>query len=223
MKSILELFASSDQPNSLGAKFRAKRLQHFENLFLSQIRPNRPIRILDVGGTDYFWKDSQIPSIPGVSISLLNLHLEPTTHPQIQSLVGDATQMDNFEDQSFDLVFSNSVIEHLYTFENQQKMAKEILRLGKKYYIQTPEKFFPIEAHYALPFAQFLPKKLVFQILTKTPLSRLKRWTENDARQYLEEIRLLDEKEMRQLFPGSKIFREKAFGLTKSITAHNFG
>ncbi len=221
MKSLFELFASSDQPNSLGAKFRAKRLQHFENLFLSQIRPNRPIRILDVGGTDYFWKDSQIPSIPGVSISLLNLHLEPTTHPQIQSLIGDATDMKEFEDQSFDLVFSNSVIEHLYTYENQQKMAKEIRRIGKRYFIQTPNKYFPIEAHYALPFAQFLPKTLVFHLLTKTPLSRMKRWEKKQARQYLNEIRLLDEREMKSLFPGCEVFREQAFGMTKSITAHN--
>ena len=145
--------------------------------------------------------------MPGVKIFLLNLHKELTTHPQIESLVGDATQMGDFDDQAFDLVFSNSVIEHLYTFENQQKMAREILRLGKKYFIQTPNKYFPVEAHYALPFAQFLPKELVFQILTKTPLSRMKRWRKEDARQYLGEIRLLDEKEMSLLFPGSQIFK----------------
>lgn len=222
MKLIYELFSSSDNPKSLGAKFRKERLKRFEKLFFRNFRIEKEIKILDVGGTDYFWKNSQIPNIPGVRITLLNLHLENTTHPHIESIQGDATDMREFPDQSFDLVFSNSVIEHLYTLENQQKMASEIQRVGKKFFIQTPNKYFPIEAHYALPFAQFLPKSLVFFLLTKTKLSRLKRWEEKSARQYLEEIRLLSEKEMKSLFPGAKILKEKALGLTKSLTAHNF-
>jgi hypothetical protein len=61
----------------------------------------------------------------------------------------------------------------------------------------------------------------VFFLLTKTPLSRLKRWDPNAARQYLDEIRLLDEKEMQAVFRGAKIWKEKVLGLTKSLTAHN--
>jgi predicted SAM-dependent methyltransferase len=220
MRFIYELFSSSDNPKSLGAKFRAKRLKKFEKLFFRNFNPEKEIRILDVGGTDYFWKNSQIPSLPSVRITLLNLHAEKTTHPHIQAVQGDATDMKEFSDKSFDLVFSNSVIEHLFTLENQHKMAAEIRRVGKKYFIQTPDKYFPIEAHYALPFAQFLPKGLVFFLLTKTRLSRLKRWEKEAARQYLDEIRLLDEKEMKALFPEGKILREKALGLTKSLTAH---
>lgn len=222
MRIINDLFASSDHPKSLGAKFRAKRLKKFEKLFFKNFNIQKPIHILDVGGTNYFWKSSQIPNIPGVRITLLNLHEEKTTHPHITAQIGDATAMKEFGDQSFDLVFSNSVIEHLYTFENQMKMAKEIQRVGKKFFIQTPNKYFPIEAHYALPFAQFMPKGLLMFLLTKTKLSRMRRWEKSAAQQYLDEIRLLDEKEMRVLFPGSKLLKEKAAGLTKSLTAHNF-
>ncbi len=221
MRIINDLFASSDNPKSLGAKFRAKRLKKFEKFFFKNFNIQNPIHILDVGGTDYFWKNSQLPNIPGVRITLLNLHEEKTTHPHISSKIGDATSMDEFTDQSFDLVFSNSVIEHLYTFENQVKMAEEIQRVGKKFFIQTPNKYFPIEAHYALPFAQFFPKGLLLAMLTKTKLSRMKRWEKTAAQQYLDEIRLLNEKEMRILFPGAKILKEKTAGLTKSLTAHN--
>ncbi|MFN3996751.1 methyltransferase domain-containing protein [Algoriphagus sp.] len=222
MTFINDLFASSDHPKSLGAKFRANRLRKFEKLFFRNFNPEKPILILDVGGTDYFWKKSQIPNIPGVRITLLNLRLEKTTHPHINSVIGDATDMTEFTDKQFDLVFSNSVIEHLYTFGNQRKMANEIQRVGRKYFIQTPNKYFPVEAHYALPFAQYLPKSLLFMLLTKTKLSRFKRWKPQDAQQYLNEIRLLNAAEMKRLFPASKLLKETILGLTKSLTAHNF-
>jgi 2-polyprenyl-3-methyl-5-hydroxy-6-metoxy-1,4-benzoquinol methylase len=192
-----------------------------KSFFFRSFNPEKPIQILDVGGTASFWKRSQIPNIPGVRITLLNLHLEKSNHPHIRSMIGDATEMKNFEDKEFDLVFSNSVIEHLYTFENQNKMAREIQRVGRKYFVQTPNRYFPIEAHYALPFAQYLPKRLLFLLLTNTKLSRFKRWDRQAAQQYLEEIRLLNESEMRMLFTESKILKEKTIGLTKSITAHN--
>lgn len=221
MSILNDLFAPSDNPKSIGARFRARRLHKFEKLFFRNFNPEKNINILDVGGTDYFWKSSQVPSLPGVTITLLNLHLEKTTHPNLKSQIGDATAMSEFGDNQFDLVFSNSVIEHVYTFENQQKMAEEIRRVGKRHFIQTPNKYFPIEAHYALPFAQYLPKSLLLFLLTKTRLSRMSKWDIAHAQQYLDEIRLLNEKEMKVLFPGSRILKEKTLGMTKSLTAHN--
>lgn len=221
MPALSKLFASSDQPNSLGARFRLKRLKDFEKLFFNNFSENQPIRILDVGGTDYFWKESSILNLPQVEITLLNLHLEESSHPAVKAVTGDATNMSQFGDGSFDLVFSNSVIEHLYDFVNQERMAKEIQRVGKKYFIQTPNKFFPVEAHYALPFAQYMPKSWVYFLLTKTNLSRLQKWDQKDARQYLDEIRLLSDQEMKKLFPKAKLYREKVLGLVKSFAAHN--
>jgi SAM-dependent methyltransferase len=221
MSFISDLFAPSDQPSSLGAKFRAKRQKDFEALFYKVYSKNKPFRILDLGGTGYFWKNSSIPDLPNVKITLLNLHQESSNHPNITGVEGDATQMPQFESGLFDLVFSNSVIEHLYTFENQRKMADEVLRVGKYFFIQTPNKYFPVEAHYALPFAQFYPKSLTYFLLTKTKLSRLRSWKSEDAKQYLKEIKLLDEEGMRDLFPGASIYQEKLLGLVKSISAHN--
>lgn len=221
MNIISNLFAPSNNSGSIGAKFREKRLAIFESLFFENFNKNRPIKILDVGGTAYFWDQSKLLLIPGIEITLLNLTIENTGNPALISKVGDGTNMPEYAENHFDLVFSNSVIEHLYNWENQQKMANEILRVGKKYYIQTPNKHFPIEAHYALPFAQNLPKSWMEFILTKTRLSRLKKWSVEDAKQYLDEIRLLDEKEMKILFPDCQIYKENWVGMTKSITAHN--
>lgn len=221
MSILNDLFAPSDNPKSIGAKFRARRLKKFENLFFRNFDTKKPLQILDVGGTDYFWKDSKIPDIPGISITLLNLHLEKTSHPNIRAMVGDATTMPTLAEGKFDLVFSNSVIEHVYTYENQVKMAREIQRVGKFYFIQTPNKYFPVEAHYAIPFAQYMPKGLLLFLLTKTRISRLTKWKHADAQQYLDEIRLLNEKEMKSLFTGAKILKEKTLGMVKSLTAHN--
>jgi hypothetical protein len=220
MSSLFDFFSSSNNPRSLGFKFRAKRLQEFESLFFNYFSGKESIKILDLGGTDNFWQQSTLLEHPGLRITLLNLHLEQTSHPAIRSAQGDATNLQDYAEGSFDLVFSNSVIEHLYTLENQKKMASEIRRVGKTYFIQTPNAYFPVESHYALPFAQYYPKSLLFFVLTKTKLSRLTRWKADDARQYIEEIRLLNAREMSSLFPGSTLLKEKVMGLTKSITAH---
>ena len=221
MSSLFNFLASSDNPNSLGYKFRIKRLQEFEKMFFSRFSGLEKIEILDVGGTSYFWKNSALLSHPGLHITLLNLYPVETSHPAIHSVQGDATDMREFETGSFDLVFSNSVIEHLYTLELQQKMASEILRVGKSYFIQTPNIYFPIEAHYALPFAQYYPKAFLHFVLTQTKLSRMKKWSSAEASQYIAEIRLLNAQEMKALFPGASLLKEKVLGLTKSITAHN--
>jgi predicted SAM-dependent methyltransferase len=146
----------------------------------------------------------------------------PTTYSNISSAQGDATNLLEYKDNEYDIVFSNSVIEHLYTLEAQKKMSEEVQRVGKKHFIQTPNKHFIIEAHYILPLFQYLPKKLQYPILTLTPLSRGRRWDKAFARQYVDEIRLLSLREMNALFPESQIYKEKFMGMTKSITAHNF-
>jgi hypothetical protein len=221
MVSISGLLASSDHPNSIGARFRKKRLAQFEKLFFDTFDANKPVQILDVGGTDYFWKHSELLKYPNIKITLLNLHKEHSDHPNINGVIGDATNLAEYKNLEFDLAFSNSVIEHLFTWENQTKMARELKRVAKKIFIQTPNRYFPIEVHYVLPLAQYWPKGLLFQTLTKTSLSRFRKWTAKEANDYIEEIRLLNEKEMKILFPDSIILKEKVFGMTKSLTAHD--
>ena len=137
------------------------------------------------------------------------------------SVQGDAINLSQFKDNEFDIVFSNSVIEHLYSFENQTKMAKECMRVGKFYYIQTPNKFFFIEPHFRLPFFNFLPKKSAQLILTKTKFSLGKKWTEKEANETLAEIRLLSKREYIKLFDGAQIYTERFLGFAKSFIVHN--
>ena len=216
---IKDLFASSDAKNSLGSKFRAKRFEDFKAK-LDSIPT--PVKILDIGGLESFWVNNGIGGDMRYDVTILNLDKAQVHYPNFKSLAGDATNLSAFEDKSFDIVFSNSVIEHVYTLENQQKMANEIMRVGNHYYVQTPNKHFFIEPHYILPFFDYLPNGLKYFILTRTPLSRGKRWRKEDAQQYIQEIRLIALGEMKKLFPRSKIYKEKFFGMVKSFTSHNF-
>jgi ubiquinone/menaquinone biosynthesis C-methylase UbiE len=221
VSKLKALLASSDHPDSLGSQFRKRRFAYFEHLLERNFSGNFPIRVLDIGGRSQFWVGQDLLAAKKLEITLLNLSEEPVSVPGISSIVGDATDLSQFGDGSFDLVFSNSVIEHLYTWENQQKMAREAVRVGKKYFIQTPNRHFFAEPHYALPYVQYFPKSWTYFLLTKTRLSRGNKWNPADAQQYLDEIRLLDRREFKRLFPKAEIYDEKFLGMTKSFTAHN--
>ena len=216
---LSDIFKISEEKDSLGNKFRNERFKYF----LKKINSiKKPIKILDLGGKINYWENRGLASNNNFKITILNLELEISNHQNIKYVLGNATELSIFEDNSFDIVHSNSVIEHLYNFENQKKMALEAQRFGIKHIIQTPNKYFFIEPHYLLPFFQYLPKYFQFKILTKTKISRLKKWDEEFAKQYIEEIRLLSVLEFKKIFPNSKIYFEKFFGMNKSFTAHNF-
>ncbi len=150
LKKILQ---DSKQKGSIGNKFRDKRFVYFEKL-ISNLP--RPIHILDVGGTEDFWVNRNYNKKEDVKITLLNLKTIRTNYNNITSIIGDATDLSLFQKNHFDIVFSNSVIEHLHNFKNQQKMAQEVQRVGKYHFIQTPNKYFLIEPHFLLPLFQFL-------------------------------------------------------------------
>ena len=193
LKKILQ---DSKQKESIGNKFRNKRFVYFERL-ISNLP--RPIHILDVGGTEDFWVNRGYNKKEDVKITLLNLKTIITNYNNITSIVGDATDLSLFKEDHFDIVFSNSVIEHLHNFKNQQKMAQEVQRVGIYHFIQTPNKYFLIEPHFLFPLFQFLPKSLKYLLLTKTKLSRGKKWNKKFAKEYIQEIRLLSLKEMKYL------------------------
>ena len=122
----------------------------------------------------------------------------------------------------FDLVFSNSVIEHLFTKENQQKMANEVIRVGKNYFIQTPNKYFLIEPHWVFPLFQFLPFSLKVYLTQHFNLGHIPKSESKElAINQVNEIILISKKELKELFTHSEIYTEYFLGLGKSYTAYN--
>jgi Methyltransferase domain len=125
-----------------------------------------------------------------------------------------------FEDNSFDISYSNSVIEHVGDAGAQARFASEVRRLAPRYFVQTPNKWFFIEPHFICLFIHWLPRRLKRHLVRRCSI-----WgwvTKPDQQQIdsvLAEIRLLTVPEMRRFFPDAEILRERFLGFTKSIIA----
>jgi len=180
----------------------------------------RPINMLDVGGTEKYWQTMGFDE-SGVTITCANLMTFEPTEPFIRSVQGDATNLAQFGEKEFDIVYSNSVIEHLFTFDNQMKMADEVRRVGKRYFIQTPSRYFPMEPHFLKIYWQFYPVSLRTKMLMSGEVGfHPKQTSTEDALRLIEEHRLMTENEFRKCFPEATIIKEKYKGLTKSYMAH---
>jgi hypothetical protein len=201
--------------------FRKRRFGFFTNFMIQASPKNGPLRILDIGGTQQYWLNMGMVLTPQTEIVLLNLYINEVTEPGFSSIVGDASNLSGINDQSFDIVFSNSVIEHLYTKAQQEKMAKEVARVGKSYFIQTPNRYFPIEPHWLFPFFQFLPFSVQVFLTQHFTLGNIKKTKcKETAINLVKEVRLLTIKEFQFFFKDANIYKEKILGFTKSFTAY---
>lgn len=221
-KKWLIQMANQENSYSISTRLRKKRFAFFKSLIQSV---PYPLKILDVGGTEVIWYQEGFcdPNIiDRVNITILNKREVPINHANIQAITGDARDMREFKDGEFDIVFSNSVIEHVGSYEDQIRMAKEIKRVGKKYFVQTPNFYFPIEPHFLFPFFQFLSLPIKVWILTHIPIGRRSQTVvdREQARQIANRVKLLRKKEVQKLFPEASIFEEKFLGLTKSLAAY---
>jgi SAM-dependent methyltransferase len=200
--------------DSIQRRFRARRMA----LFAKCVGLTAGMRVLDVGGTIEIWRLA--PVMPRVV--LLNQAFWPQ---QIEGaagvILGDGTHLP-FADQSFDLVFSNSVIEHVGDGATQARFASEIARVGKQFWLQTPSRYFPVEQHMWTPLVHWLPRRWQAAILKRFSVWSLV--TSYDAAQreyyvnhYLDTIRLLSATDLAALFPGATVVRERFLGWTKSL------
>lgn len=205
-------------PNYVGSRFRKKRFHLFEQKIKNL---SKPVTILDIGGTVRFWVDEGYQEKDAL-ITIINIRAEESGYNNIRVLKGNASNLSQFKDKTFDISFSNSVIEHLYTKENQAKMAHEAMRVSTYYFIQTPNRHFPIEPHFKFPLFQFLPKWLQVYLQTNTTLINGVRYTRSYAINVIAEIRLLSKMQLKQLFPQCQLYTERFMGMSKSFIAHNF-
>jgi Methyltransferase domain len=183
--------------------------------FLTKMSVTEGMSILDLGGRAQFWDD--VPFV--LNLTILNLPGSVETcqsKHNIRYLEGDACHVDVIEYRSFDIAFSNSVIEHVGPANRQADLAREVRRLGGSYWVQTPSKWFPVEAHNGMPFWWFYPARVRRYFID--------RWRRilpgNPWTQMIEETTVLSRGDLKHLFPEATVLVENFGGIPKSYIAY---
>jgi hypothetical protein len=209
---------------SIEFSFRAKRFEEIRKIIQEIIDEKGHADILDLGGSEKYWligADFIRANRHRLKFTIINPEIQESSNSSLFNfMAGDACDPALFEGRRFDFVHSNSVIEHVGDLEQMRRFAKNTRRLGDRYYLQTPNFWFPYEPHFRFPGFQWLPAGVRAWLMTKRNFGFFARQTDRkEARYHVDSIRLLSTGEVRRLFPDAKIKREWLFGLPKSIMA----
>ena len=133
---------------------------------------------------------------------------------------GDATDLPQYGDNSFDLVHSNSVIEHVGDWVRMEAFAKECRRLAPRYYVQTPYFWFPVEPHFSSLFFHWKSEQSRARALMRRGHGFSQKAADvGAAMRDVQHARLLDKTQFRFLYPDAAHHDEKVGPLTKSLIA----
>ncbi|RBI85672.1 class I SAM-dependent methyltransferase [Rhodosalinus halophilus] len=199
----------------LRGPFAAAARQRRMAEFIRLMRLKGGERIIDLGGDPRFWDDCPTPlDITVVNLPGINPPEAPPSHHAITLVDGDACAVDFAADMSFDIAFSNSVIEHVGDADKRAAFAGEVLRLAPAWWVQTPSIWFPIEAHCHMPFWWFYPERTRAAFIRRWH-RELPAWTDMVAT-----TTIVRRSELETLFPDSTIWREWKLGFLKSYVTY---
>lgn len=219
--TFFKLFIDHAKQDSFVNRLRKKRFSLLEKKIKLLASQKKNFKILDIGGDLGYWKHVGWQD-EKCQIYLLNLYkneIPLKDSSNFHAVVGNALALP-FERSEFDLVFSNSVIEHVGSVENQKIFASEVTRICDKYIIQTPSFWFPLEPHSLIPFFQFIPHRLRALLIMTFNINYFpKASTYKDAVIVSKSTLMFTKKEFQNLFPDAEIHVERLFGITKSYTA----
>ena len=191
-------------------RFRPGRIRALRAMLPQIDDPNATI--LDLGGTADWWAEVK-PAARKITIVNIDRQVEARIRAAgFEFACADACALP-FADQQFDLVLSNSVIEHVGDAKRQQAFAAEMRRCGKALYMQTPNRWFVVEPHLIALGLHWLPKRW-----QKASIRWLSLWgwiakpTAAQVSEFVDSTRLLSEGEVRQMFPDCRLAHEHVLG-----------
>lgn len=194
--------------------FRPQRKREFMKLF-PEAAPGASV--LDVGGTSDWWKEDFPKTIDVSIVNIDDSQRQEAISNGFKFYKVDGRKLP-FNDKQFEITFSNSVIEHVGDFQDQQRFASEAIRCGKRLYLQTPNKWFPVEPHLITAFIQWLPFKISRRLLRHFSLwGLIVKPSQQQIDEFLLATRLLSRRDIKRLFPFAEIREEKFLFLTKSF------
>ena len=211
-------------PTSTDNPFRRRRVETLNAMIAGVKARQQSCKVIDFGGTRNFWYTwREHIQLDGVQVDCVNMdehHASDSGYDKINFIKGDARALDGIADGAYDIAFSNSVIEHVGGWSDMLRMAGEVRRVARRYVIQTPYYWFPIEPHMRTPFMHWLPESLSYRIVMLRKCGFYDRQdTVRGAMEVIQDARLLDLGQMRALFPDARIEKERFLGLVKSMTA----
>jgi len=202
---------------SLSGRARARRWHHLIDTFPSLAE----MRVLDLGGTPEAWRLA--PVLPK-SVTAVNLLPQESRVEGVVAVQGDACELpDPVASDHFDLVYSNSLLEHVGGHVRRQRLADNVHSLADRHWVQTPYRYFPIEPHWLFPGMQWLPYEARVQISMHWNRGHIRTHTRAQAQEQVDEIDLIGISQMRRYFPSSTIWYERFAGLIKSLVAIQTG
>jgi hypothetical protein len=190
---------SDRRSGSLASRLRYRRWELIRSVLLLKGTES----VVDVGGTDKSWWFADWMGV------VVRCNLDRDAASSGLRVIGDGCALP-FGDRAFDVAFSNSVIEHLSTIEAQSRFAEEFRRVGRRYFLQTPNRWFPIEPHYLFPLFQFLPVVVQRWLHTHFDVGTFKKTDPFGT------IRLMTRRELRRLFPEARLLDERMGPFVKS-------
>jgi SAM-dependent methyltransferase len=207
--------------SKLSLTSRARKLELFHQI----MKPAKEMKLLDVGAQinpnshnehqlidTYPWKHN----FAVVNISQEHITAIKKRYPEVEAVVCDACELP-WDDKSFDVVFSNAVIEHLGSFERQKKMAAEIMRVGKRWFVTTPNRWFPFEFHMRLPLVTWLPGDSYLRIGRIISYNHIRGKYMFGAKR--DDLRLMSAGELQECFPDSKIIKQRVTFMAETLIA----
>ena len=191
------------------------------HLFISLLKPKQEDTILDVGVSAFYGRSTNYLELwyphPEKITALTNDEPKKFKNfrelfPKVKLVFGDAKNL-YFPDNCFDIVFSNAVVEHAGNREEQKKFIHELVRVGKRAFITTPNYYFPLEAHTLIPIIHYFPVAIRFWIYKKLGRGY---WSD------INHLNLLKPKEFLSLFPAGmqiRMFKQRILGIPHSLIA----
>ncbi len=211
-------------PRALRHRLRRARFARVEALLRAILRDRPVARVIDIGGRPGYWHLLDPALRDRVAVTLLNLpeELEREFPPgpadlDIRMVAGDATAMPEHADGGFDLAHSNSVIEHVGLYSAMARFAAEHRRVGRAYYLQTPNFWFPVEPHYGVPFFHWLPEPVRIGMHQRLNVGFARRTDWEDALARVDHTRMISRAMLRRLFPDGRHATERLALLPKSL------
>lgn len=175
------------------------------------------MRVLDLGGWLSSWR-----AVSGRPAEVVSLNLQPQAEEPGswgRAVVGDAcSPPDWLLRESFDLVYSNSLIEHVGGHRQCVALAEVVHAAAPHHWVQTPYRYFPVEPHWLCPGLQFLPVRTRARVAASWPFGFMQS-THSTAVDDVLSVSLLSVTEMEHYFPRSEIIRDRFLGVSKSLVA----